>query len=118
MCINRTVRPRIGGNMSGKYKATVRPIKPIAVMCIHMSYRKNNSEKNIDIIDNVIPINSNVNDSFEITTVYLYLAFFSPLLSFRILELSKPAKTFRAQVKQTTPANKKKRNIASSSILF
>ena len=77
MCINRTVRPRIGGNMSGKYKATVRPIKPIAVMCIHMSYRKNISEKNIDIIDNVIPINSNVNDSFEITSVFISSFFFT-----------------------------------------
>jgi len=63
--------------MSGKYKATVRPIKPIAVMCIHMSYRKNNSEKNIDIIDNVIPINSNVNDSFEITSVFISSFFFT-----------------------------------------
>jgi hypothetical protein len=79
ICINRTVRPRIGGNMSGKYKATVRPIKPIEVMCTHISYRKNIFEKNIDMIDNVIPINSNVNDNFEITRVYLYLAFFFTL---------------------------------------
>ncbi len=59
MCINRTVCPRIGGNISGKYMATVRPMKPIAaIMCIHMSYRKNISEKNTEIIDNIIPIKS------------------------------------------------------------
>src|SRR5574342_562837 len=117
MCKNRTVRPRIGGNISGKYMATVRPMKPMAVMCIHMSCRKNTSEKNTEIIDNIIPIISNVNDSFETKRVYLYVALFSPMLSFIILEVLKPAKTFRAQVKQTTPANKEKRKIASISIL-
>ena len=70
MCINRTVRPRIGGNMSGKYKATVRPIKPIAVMCIHMSYRKNISEKNIDIIDGKdVPLGDRLNIVFKSTQV-------------------------------------------------
>jgi hypothetical protein len=67
MCINRTVRPRIGGNISGKYMATVIPMKPIAIMCIHMSYRKNISEKNTEIIDNIIPIKSNVNDSLTLS---------------------------------------------------
>jgi hypothetical protein len=67
MCINRTVRPRIGGNISGKYMATVIPMKPIAILCIYMSYRKNISEKNTEIIDNIIPIKSNVNDSLPLS---------------------------------------------------
>ena len=67
MCINRTVCPRIGGNISGKHMPTVRPMKPIAIMCIHMSYRKNISEKNTEIIDNIIPIKSNVNDSLTLS---------------------------------------------------
>jgi hypothetical protein len=61
ICIYRTVRPRIAGNISGKHMTTVRPMKPIAIMCIHMSYRKNISEKNTEIIYNIIPIQSNVN---------------------------------------------------------
>lgn len=73
---NRTGLPRIGESIRGKYIAPVNPINPIAVICIHMSYRTKLPEKNTESIDNTLPIKSNANDSFAITRVNLYLAFF------------------------------------------
>lgn len=73
---NRTGLPRIGDSISGKYIATVNPIKPIAVICIHVSYRTKLPENNTERIDNTLPIKSNANDSFAIIRVNLYLAFF------------------------------------------
>ena len=93
-CVNRIVRPKIGDNNSGRYKATVRPMKPMAIMCIHISYMTNMPGRYIEVIDNAIPARRNAKDNLAIKRVYLYLAFFSPLLSCIILLVSKPTKTF------------------------
>lgn len=91
-CVNLIVRPKIGDNSNGRYNAIVRPMKPMAIMCIHISYMTNMFGRYIEVIDNVIPTNRNANDNFAIKRVYLYLAFFSPLLSCIILLVSKPTK--------------------------
>ena len=93
-CVNRIVRPKIGDNNNGRYKAIVKPMKPMAIMCIHISYMTNMPGRYTEVIDNEIPAKRNANDNFEIKRVYLYLAFFSPLLSCIILLVSKPTKTF------------------------
>ena len=59
----RTVLPIIGGNIIGKYNAIVMPMKPIAVMCIHISYKENKSAKNREIMDRVIPKKRNTKDN-------------------------------------------------------
>ena len=41
----RTVLPIMGGNIIGKYNAIVMPMKPMAVICIHISYKENRSAK-------------------------------------------------------------------------
>ena len=101
--VKRIVRPKIGDNNSGRYKATVRPMKPMAIMCIHISYMTNMPGRYIEVIDKPIPTKRIANDNFAINRVYLYLAFFSPLLSCIILLVSKPTKIFWAQAKQIAP---------------
>ena len=59
----RTVLPIIGGNIIGKYNAIVMPMKPIAVICIHISYKENKSSKKREMMDKVIPKKSNMNDN-------------------------------------------------------
>ena len=59
----RTVLPIIGGNIIGKYNAIVMPMKPIAVICIHISYKENKSGKNREMMDRVIPKKRNMKDS-------------------------------------------------------
>ena len=62
-CEKRTVLPIIGGNIMGKYNAIVTPMKPMAVICIHISYKANRSAKNREMMDRVIPKKRNMKDS-------------------------------------------------------
>jgi len=62
-CEKRTVLPIIGGNIIGKYNAIVMPMKPIAVICIHISYKENKSGKNREMMDRVIPKKRNMKDN-------------------------------------------------------
>jgi len=116
--VNRIVRPKIGDNSNGRYKAIVRPMKPIAIMCIHISYMTNMLGRYIEVIDNIIPTNRNANDNFAIKRVYLYLAFFSPWLSCIILLVSKPTKILWAQAKQIAPAKNDNWNKVLSKMLL
>ena len=47
----------------GKYNAIVMPMKPMAVICIHISYKENKSAKNREIMDSVIPKKRNTKDN-------------------------------------------------------
>ena len=60
-CEKRTVLPIIGGNIMGKYNAIVIPMKPMAVICIHISYKENRSAKNSEMMDKMIPKKRNTN---------------------------------------------------------
>lgn len=62
-CEKRTVLPIIGGNIIGKYNAIVMPMKPMAVICIHISYKENKSVKNREMMDMVIPKKRNMKDN-------------------------------------------------------
>lgn len=62
-CEKRTVLPIIGGNIMGKYNAIVMPMKPMAVICIHISYKENKSAENREMIDRVIPKKRNMKDN-------------------------------------------------------
>ena len=62
-CEKRTVLPIIGGNIMGKYNAIVMPMNPMAVICIHISYKENRSAKNREMIDRVIPKKRNMKDN-------------------------------------------------------
>lgn len=107
---NRIGRPRIGDSINGKYKATVRPMNPTAIICIHKSYKANKVVTSPEMFDRVIPIKRNANDNLETTRVYLYLARFSPLLSFKISLMLNPAKILRAHMKATVPTKNEERN--------